>query len=446
MLHRSLNDSISHDRNTQRPKSSRSSGCASTAGLGRRWTWIVRRSSALFRVSSLNTDRTGWVGHQFTLLEIVATLSICVLGLMLPTIQPLMLDALFREHLLTASDVGRVAALEWGGTAVGMGIAGVWLRRTHLRPIVATVACGLALANLVTAYAQSSTTLMMVRPLAGLCLGLLFWFFLGFLTQARNPTRWGSIHTFWEGSVALAFSVLLASKVIPLFGSRGAYLAFVVVAILILPLVPLIPKEYTGSGRSEAVVGLPTVRGLGALVAVILFSGGAMAVYTYLGPLATRTGLSSSVVATAVSMGLVGQVVGGLTAAALAYRVSYLAANIAGTICYALGAACLVNGPGASLFIAVAGLFRLVQVGVLNFALMFVAEADPTRRSLMFISLAGFLGAALGPASASPLVRVFGVLVVLAVMAFGTCGSLAIMVLFRLVWRNERVTNHGPKP
>jgi MFS transporter, DHA1 family, inner membrane transport protein len=394
-------------------------------------------------ISPLNTERGEWLGRQFTVLEIVATLSVCVLGLMQLTMQPLMLDALFREHRLTVSEVGWAAGWEWGGTAAGTGIAGLWLRRTRLRPIVAAVACGLAAANLATAYAQSSTTLMMARALAGLCLGLFVWFFLGFLAQATNPTRWGGIHTFAEGTASLALSVLLAAKIIPLFGSRGAYLAFVVVAILVLPLVLLTPREYVGSGRSEAVVGLPPLRGLGALAAVILFMGGVTAVAAYLGPLAARTGLSSSVVGTAVSLGFAGQIVGGLTAAALANRVSYLWANIAGTICYVLGAVCLVNGSGASMFIAVAGLYRLVFVGLLQFELRFVAEADPSRRSLMLIGLAEMLGAALGPAIAAPLVREFDVFAVLAVLVFGTCGSLAIMVLFRLVWLNERPTKHG---
>ena len=171
---------------------------------------------------------------------------------------------------------------------------------------------------------------------------------------------------------------------------------------------------------------------------VILFMMAVTAVSAYLGPLAARVGLSSSVVGAAVSFGLVGQLLGGLVAMVFGRRLPAVIATFVGTSCFVAGSLCLLNVSYAWSFIGVVALLRFCSVSLLQFQLTFVADADPSRRSVMFVSLAHMLGGVAGPALSAWLVSSFGVRSVLWMAVLGTSTSLLTMLVIRSLQRAQK--------
>jgi DHA1 family inner membrane transport protein len=395
---------------------------------------------AISGASAQSANHQAWLGDQLSNFAIAAVLGVCTFGLMLETIHPLLLDVIFRGRGLKAAEVGEIAALEMIGIALSSGLAGVYLERRNLRAIALASAIGLALANIATALIVSHAGLFVARALAGVCTGMFAWLYAGLLAKAVNPSRWGGVMTLVSGGISLLLSSFFASAIIPAFGATGVYWTLALVSIVSIALIAYIPHEYAGARQCDSVRGLPPPMGVGALAVVVLFMIAVTAISAYLGPLAARVGLSSSVVGTAVSFGLIGQMVGGLVAIVFGRRVPAVGATSIGTLCFIVGSMCLYNASSPWMFIAIVTVFRFCSVSLLQFQLTFVAEADPSRRSMMFVSLAHMLGGVAGPALSAWVVGSFGVRSVLGIAILGTSASLLTMLLIRFLRRAQKVS------
>ncbi|HUB85101.1 MAG TPA: hypothetical protein VL971_05365, partial [Rhizomicrobium sp.] len=194
----------------------------------------------------------------------------------------------------------------------------------------------------------------------------------------------------------------------------------------------------------DAASGAPPVRGWIALLATLIYTAAAGAVTVYLQPMTHEAGLSADIARTALWVSLAAQVLGGLSATALAGRVHYYTVFAVSSVIFIASWYVYTLHPPAWLFLfanATAG-FVLVLIG--PFLVPMLIEADPTRRTAMQSGAVQLLAGALGPLLASFVVdarEVFGVIVLGAGLIVG---GLALMTLLHAMALRERRAAAAP--
>jgi MFS family permease len=151
--------------------------------------------------------------------------------------------------------------------------------------------------------------------------------------------------------------------------------------------------------------GMPSARGIAGLLVIFLFLAGVIGVWAYVGAMSQQSGHGAEDTGLAVSIALVGQVVGALFASTLGHRVKPLIATIVGGFgCFGLAVA-FASGLPIVAFAAAGALYGMLWMFSTPLLIPLIMEIDPTRTSAMYSLTVQMLGAASGPAIGALLLR-----------------------------------------
>ncbi len=340
------------------------------------------------------------VGPAIPLSEAVAAVGLGAIALLVTGLMPLLLGALVSEHRLSASGIGQTAMLELLSMGLTTALAGLWLKPERLKLIGAGATLWLLAADLATTQ-MSGTGIFAARFAAGLGEGILLWIGIAMIARTETPERWSAIFVTATTLVQMILAPILTSFVLLRFGANGGYVVLALVSASGLIFAFLVSPRYAPLVKPEGEGGMPPARGWMALLATLVFVAcfGAVGVYTQ--PIAQQIGLSAVVAGMAISASLVGQVIGGSSAAALAGRIHYLPVFAVGALLF-LGIWTVWSLPVPGwVFIASDGVAGFLYMLMLPFLVPMVIEADPSRRAAVLSGAAQVLAGAAGPLASS---------------------------------------------
>lgn len=338
---------------------------------------------------------------DFTRAQTAAVMITAIAGSLVPALEPLLLGALVQEHRLSVVQLGQAASLELLAMGVAIGIAGARLKPQRLRIIALVTALTSAALNIATIW-SSGVTLLLVRSLNGVCLGILVWLLIGMLARARVPARLTGIYIGAQAGTALVLASFLSAYGIPSFGADGGFACLAVMSLVLIAAVPFLPSAYPLLEGQKSGRALPETRGLATLASVFIYVGGITALWVYVDPLARRGGLGESTIGIAVSTAIGLQIVGGWAASLWAHRLTPIAVIVTGAGANVVAMILLsIGGTGPVGFVAAVAVFGFLWAFVLSFHIQFALEVDPSGRTVMLVASAQLLGAGAGPVMSS---------------------------------------------
>jgi len=305
----------------------------------------------------------------------------------------MLLGGLLAEGRIDGAAIGYAATVEGLGMAVASALASALLPPRRLR-IVAGLAILAALAANLLTIMLDAPGIIVARGLSGIGNGLLLWVLVGMMTRSAIPARLFAIYVTAQTSFCFLLSLAFASVVIPRFGVLAGY-------GVLLALLRVVPGAYADLEAGEGGVGLPPVRGVLALGAVILQLAGVMAFWVYSLPLGAQAGVAPGPMRMTIGAANGAQIVAGLAAIALAARVTGRQAVTITAAASIAAMAMTASGGAIAVWLPALLLFAFCWMFAPAFHIPFLIAADPSRRAAMFVSTAQLVGMAAGPLLAS---------------------------------------------
>ncbi len=374
------------------------------------------------------------VGPDLPAGQATAIMAIGVISLLVAGVLPALLGALVDEYRLTAAGLGQCATLEGLFMGIATAIAAAALKANHLRPIAIVSSLALAVVNLLSMHTHGNGLLVM-RALAGIPEGVMLWITIGMIARSELPERWAGVFLTALVAAQLVLAMAYAFFVLPRFGADGGFAALALCALGGIAVAPFLPRRYEALVQMGEAVGLPSLRGIIALLATLLYMAAVGAVGIYLQPLAHEAGLDADVARTALWVSLAAQIGGGLAATMLAGRMHYFTAFVVATIAFLTAWILFAFNIPALVFIAANALSGFTLLFVTPFLVPMTIEADPTRRAAMQSGAVQVLAGALGPLMASFVVGprdVHGALMLGAGLVLGGLGVIAGLHVYAL--------------
>jgi hypothetical protein len=352
----------------------------------------------------------------------------------------LLLSALKTAAGLSNAGLGHVATLELLAMATMAGVSGALLKPRFLRQIALTVVVIAALANVVT-FVGNAAAITAARLVSGCCSGLLLWLLMNVCVRLPSPARILAFALTVTYSTALLLAMLCSRWLIPTFGPSSVFGCLIVFNLLmVLPALALPGQLREGKGLSDT-TSLPRAHWyvVASLGAIVTFEAALTSLWIYFVPVSIEVGHAADRVATAVSVCIACQILGGLTAIVLGRRASYGVVLGATTVIALLGVAIIGRGANAvTYFIAVAAFGFSWRLAVPYHVELLIA-AEPSRRFAMFTASAQGLGVAAGPFIASLVVTEDSAY--RAIDASGALFLLSLLLLAAVRWRVQSLVS-----
>lgn len=326
---------------------------------------------------------------------------IWTVGLLTVNILPLVFEALHGRNGIGESELGTLGASFVLGTVMVTGTSPLWIQHANWRLTTILGLIASAGGFVLAVWASGFHALLICFTAIGAGAGLIQTPSYAVLGSARDTVRAFGIALF----VSMVLPAILSFSVSDISASTsGGQFLWVVAAIFAgaLPLAGALPSGATklaaGMGQSPASVtssamrlrdyGPATAAPIAASVAGGIFSGVIMAVYSFVGSIASANGLSADVTGALVGFGLLGALAGSLVPTVLENRMRptaglALVVTLLATVAYP---AMLSSSP----HVFSAGFVMACLVGTAGFAyfLAMVRSVDPTHR--IYIGYAAF--------------------------------------------------------
>jgi DHA1 family inner membrane transport protein len=317
------------------------------------------------------------------------------------SLQPVLLGAMMAAGRLTITQLGRAATAELVGMALMATIASAWFRPRRLRLLAVFVILVAACANILTLFA-SGNFIIAARFLCGCSSGVLLWLFMSMTVRTTTPERVVGIYIAAVSAVAFCLVTFFAEFMIPRFGPNGGFACLLVLNAIMAVLALLVPDRLSDLPK-PAVAGrvLPSGRALASLAATGAYQAGLIALWVYIVPLSARIGIPAGTISLGIDFAIIFQVVGGLSAAAVGHRASYVTVL---TLCSAaalLTLAGLGHGLVTPAYLAALSVVGFIWMFGTPYAMPMIIAADPSRRCALFSTPVQLAGCALGPLAAS---------------------------------------------
>jgi predicted MFS family arabinose efflux permease len=223
-----------------------------------------------------------------TLLALLATA-----GFFYVNIMPAIVSGLVDGLHFSARDAGRVGAANVYGAALGA-LSAVWLaQHVPWRRIAVVALLGLMSLDVLSLSMTTPVALALVRLAHGLAGGTLVGTAFLVISRTRVPERTFGVLVFVQYGLG-GLALLVLPYLVALTGSRILFLVlgvFSLVTLLLLPLLPAYPRPSAASAQGSQPVPRSGLRVL-ALLSVLLFQAGNMALLAYIIELGRAYGLS----------------------------------------------------------------------------------------------------------------------------------------------------------
>lgn len=323
---------------------------------------------------------------------IVGTSALAVTG-----VQPVLLGALTEAHRLTATQLGHIATLEMLLRAFASAVAVPYLQRGSM-PIKAFALSALLVCVDLAVYVDHSVTLLFVlRGAAGIIEGFLMGVVIITTISSRHPDRLNGI--FW-GVAAIPISIaayVMSVWILPHFGADGGFALLAGFALVSAIAAGFLVDQAPRSDHKTRVNPhwrAPTYLAFTAILLQFAASGGA---WGYLQLLADQHRFPAGIGATAVSVGLVAQVIGALLASLVSSRIPCRAFLILQCAVGALLLIELARSGAPGMYVGLSTAWSSLLLAQIPFQVLIQIAHDETRRAALYSSAVGLFGLSLGP-------------------------------------------------
>lgn len=334
----------------------------------------------------------------------IGSCALLVLG-----VQPVLLGAMVQESRIAEAQVGNLVTIEMLAIVLGS-LAGIGLlRKMGARAVIGLAGLVLVAMNLAMTGRSGMAILSSLRAVAGLSEGVLVASALVAISRVALVERASAI--FLAAQTLLQAVVAAALPFITAVGSRTdtALLALAAAGVAATVAALSLPRQLQPAAPDSERSAL-TRASLSALLGAGLFLGAIVSVWSYFGLWLIRYGYSPAFEGTAISLCLIAQVVGAMTAARfggrLPNRQTISVCALAGAVLIALFFAGRGN---ATAILAVSMAFGFVWLFTLPFFAGWLIEIDPGRRAVLYLTAFQLGGAALLPSLAGIAVGSFSV-------------------------------------
>ncbi|WP_445192306.1 MFS transporter [Sphingomonas sp. Tas61C01] len=346
--------------------------------------------------------------ERFSKAEIVAVLTVGIVGVLIAGLQPQLLGALAADGRLSVGALGNLATVELLAMGVAAGVAGFVLPIGKVRLVAALAIIATAACDVLTARA-GAPALFAARIGAGVAEGVLIWVAIGMIVRTANPARWSGIYLMTQTLAQLVVATAFGFAILPRFGSTGGFVALGLFSLAALIALLWLPAAYApltdADGHEEAADGRPSARGVLALIGVVLFLAFEVAVWVYVEPLAHEQGVSPGAIAAIAPLSLAMQVLGAGAASILAGRLPSFPTLLAASAGSLIVLAVMGVTTAPAIFVTATAAFGFLWLFAMPFQVPLVIAADPTRRAAALVGGAQLVGSSAGPFLASLLVH-----------------------------------------
>lgn len=373
--------------------------------------------------------RTVALNVAFTTAERGALLAVGVVGILIAGLQPQLLGALAIEGRVDESLLGHIATAELLAMGIAAAGAGLVLPIARLREVAAVAILTAAALDLLTPGSVGGV-LVALRAAAGVAEGVLVWLTIGLIVRSPEPARMSGTYLAVQTIAQFGIATLLGLYVVPVAGARGGFAVLAATSLIGLVALAWVPSRFFpldhASGSDATRV---PVRGLVALVGVILYLAFTVAVWVYVEPLGAQRGIGTGAIAGIVPLSLAAQVAGAGMATLLAGRLRPLPTLMSVGAANLLLLAIMANATSAAAFLVATSAFGFLWLFALPFQVSATIAADPSRNAAALIGGAQLIGASAGPFTAALLLGSGTVTPVLWFGAACNVASLATMLV-----------------
>lgn len=334
-------------------------------------------------------------GRTLTTSILIGSCALLVLG-----VQPVLLGAMVEEGRIAEAQVGNLVTIEMLAMVLGS-LAGIGLlRKMGARVVIGLAGLLLAAMNLAMTSQSGIAILSSLRGMAGLSEGVLVASALVAISRVARVERASAI---FLAAQTLLQAVVAATLPFIVAGSSRTDTALLALAIAgaIAAAAALSLPQHLEPAAPDSERGALTPASLSALLGAGLFLGAIVSVWSYFGLWLIHYGYPPTFEGTAISLCLVAQVIGALTAARFGERLPNRHTISACALTGALLIALFFAGRGNSTAIlAVSMAFGFVWLFTLPFFAGWLIEIDPGRRAVLYLTAFQLGGAALLPSLA----------------------------------------------
>lgn len=336
--------------------------------------------------------------------ELVALLVLTVSGISGGTLGPIVLNLSVRELGLSDAQGGFILAAEAAGYGVGnllFALAAYRLPRKALAWLALSI---VIVGNLVAATATSAETLLVLRGLCGVGMGLVGGVVFAIAAADSAPQRLYALMSaaFLGGAVlVLMLGSLLADAwgIIGLFGYIALLAGAGAIATVWLPEGAWQPRPSTAVSRNSTAGRFRDVVPL--LLGLLALNAGHNALWSYQARIGVAQGLPDVTVGYLLGLSAIGGIVGALTAFKLRLSLGYARSQALTFAVLVVSALTLVYGTGLLTYVIGVSVLKIAWFFGLPYVQGAIARFDPQGRLIAVGSTMQTLGAAVGPASAA---------------------------------------------
>lgn len=332
---------------------------------------------------------------------------------------------------LDESQVGSLAATDFAGLALASLLAPLWIRRVNWRVAATVGATLMLLGNFASTYADTFSSLLIIRFLTELACGAVASIGLASLADTTRTDR--------NFAIAIAAQTLFGSAallglpyLVERWGLDSVFVSLNVVTLLVFPCI----KFLTAQGKNHevemaarrSIFMLPML----GLIGMTLFFANIGALWAYIERIGSAVDLAATFIGQSLAISNLVALGGALTAAAIGDRFGHLRPMILVAV-FQLAALALLNVRlDAVTFIIALSIYGFFWNFAIPYQMTATANADPSGRLIVLATAFQGAGAALGPGLVAWLIKpnTFS-----AVYLVAAACSVACLMVFAIVIR-----------
>lgn len=328
---------------------------------------------------------------------------------MIFNILPVFLGKVAESFMLSDRAVGWLASIYLAGFGASSASAAFWLHRVNRRKIAGWAFAGAASLLAFSAWLNSWYGLMASLAIAGVFLGALYSLSFVLAGEFDNAVRVVGFKLAGEVALGALLIYLLPVIIYPIWGFSGMLVALASILFAAMPLALAVPPWGTlqsteKKGEEFSGSGLFPLAALVGLTALLFFTVGQSALWSFVERAGVRSGYDISKIGLTLSTAVLMGGLGALSASAVGKRLGNSAPVVAAALVYGLAVWGLAVGDNFAAFALGISLFFFVWLFALPYFVSAIAVADKSGRSASLVSACFAFGSMAGPAIAGELV------------------------------------------
>lgn len=370
--------------------------------------------------------------------SLVAVLGTGASAAMIFNILPVFLGKAAENYTLGDSEVGWLGSIYLAGFGLSSVSASLWLQRVNRRALAIAIYAAAGLLLLLGATLDSYSLFATLLFIIGYALGSLYTLSFVLAGEFQDATRAVGVKLGGEVALGALLLFLLPVFVYPAFGFGGMLMALALVLLILSPCA-LFASPASGAAQSVSIVegeggnkgGIP-VSALAALGALLVFTVGQSAVWSFVERIGVRANHSTAGIGAALSIAVLMGGLASFLAAVISERFGRVKPMVLSAAVYLLSMLMFAFGEGFLFYAAAINLFFFVWLFALPYLVSAVTAADGSGRGASLVTACFAFGSMLGPATAGQLVqgadfdRLYLAGAVFTLIAYATMGKLAL--------------------